>query len=123
MKSSEGGELFRSGNKAVGGHSDESAKREIERVNAKLRHFRGVAASVMNDAHTLWREIWDALQDARSYEEILDSVGESAGRGAEDDREEVLQKLHLLGIYIDYARRLCEGSIGQEPEDEREVEE
>lgn len=102
-------------------HHDENIKREMDRVNARMRHFRGVAAVVMNDAHKLWEEIWDALQDSRSYEEILEGIGEPEGCESEDSWAVILEKLHLLGIHIDYARRLCEGSVGEESEDEREV--
>lgn len=92
--------------------STEGVDREIRRANARLRHFRGVAVSVMDDAYRLWGEIWDALQVADSCDEILE--GRSGSRGAMPDGERslLLEKLHLLGIQIDYARRLCDGSIG-----------
>lgn len=86
----------------------EGMDREIQRANARMRHFRGVAASVMSDAQTLWKEIWDSLQDTRSVEEILDDVG---GHPPTGDPEPLLDKLHRLGVLIDYARRLCDGSI------------
>ena len=88
---------------------------EIRRTNARLRHFRGVAAGVMGEAQRLWREIWEDLQDRRSADEILEDVSDSLERLPSGfDRASVLEKLHLLGIQIDYARRLCEGSIGNE---------
>ncbi len=97
-----------------------SARRDIERTNARLRHFRGVAAGVMNDALRLWNEIWNALQDPRSCEEILDGLEASPGWTNREDRIALLEKLHLLGIRIDYARRLCEGDIGMERAEESE---
>ncbi|HOI96463.1 MAG TPA: hypothetical protein PK250_17300 [Syntrophobacter fumaroxidans] len=95
--------------------------REIRRANARLRHFRGIAASVMSDAQALWQEIWDLLQDSRSAEEILDGTNSSACRlSAGEASSLVLEKLHLLGVLIDYAGRLCDGSIGDLPHKEGE---
>lgn len=87
----------------------------IRRANARLRHFRGVAAGVMGEAQKLWREIWEELQDNRSPDEILeDAPGFPERLSARGDRSSLLERLHLLGIQIDYARRLCEGAIGND---------
>ncbi|MEN6437218.1 MAG: hypothetical protein ABFD97_01410 [Syntrophobacter sp.] len=98
--------------------SDEDAELEVRRAGARLRHFRGVAVSVMDDALRLWKEIWEALQDPRSCEEILDAGEAGFERVPEANRTFVLEKLHLLGIQIDYARRLCKGEIGSGPQEE-----
>ncbi len=98
--------------------SDEDAELEVRRTGAKLRHFRGVAVIVMEDALRLWKEIWEALQDPRSCEEILDAGEDGFERVSESNRTIVLEKLHLLGIQIDYARRLCKGEIGSGPQQE-----
>jgi hypothetical protein len=90
---------------------EEIAREEIERINAKLRHFRGVAAYVMHDALEIWKEIWDACQDPRSWEEILDGVPEPAARTPAGGWAAFHEKLHLLGAYLDYAKRLCDGSL------------
>lgn len=86
----------------------------IRRANARLRHFRGVAAGVMAEAQKLWREIWEDLQDHRSPHEILEGEVDSSLQLPGGNRSLLLEKLHLLGIQIDYAKRLCEGSIGNE---------
>lgn len=98
------------------------ARDEIDRVNARLRHFRGVAAGVMRDALEIWREIWDSCQDRRSWEEILEGTPEPPGFTSPRDWAECVEKLHLLGTYIDYAKRLCEGSIDHPIHHESEVE-
>lgn len=98
--------------------SDEDAELEVRRAGARLRHLRGVAVSVMDDALRLWNEIWDALQDPRSCEEILDADETGLECVPEANRALVLEKLHLLGIQIDYARRLCKGEIGGGPQEE-----
>lgn len=85
---------------------------EIDRINARLRHFRGVAASVMSEAMTLWKEIWNELQDPRTCEEILEGVGGLDPAAGRAQRAKLLEKLHILGIKIDYAKRLCEGDPG-----------
>ena len=91
-------------------HMDEA----IRRANARMRHFRGVAASVMSEAQNLWQEIWDAVADPRTCEEILNGEDAPSPPWPEPTRRLLTDKLHLLGIHIDYARRLCEGSIGNE---------
>lgn len=98
------------------------AREEIDRVNARLRHFRGVAAGVMSDALEIWREIWEACQDSRSCEEILEGLSVPPGRIPGEGWAEYLEKLLLLGTYIDYAKRLCEGSIDHQVHHESEVE-
>jgi hypothetical protein len=90
---------------------DEHIKREIERTNAKLRHFRGVAAGVLNDAFVLWEEIWGVCGDPRTCEEILEGVEEPAGQIPTCGWPEFRKKLDLLRHYIDYTKRLCEGSF------------
>ncbi|MDD2901975.1 MAG: hypothetical protein PHU44_06025 [Syntrophales bacterium] len=92
---------------------EEIAREEIDRINARLRHFRGVAASVMNDALEVLNAVWDSCQDPRSPEEILDGVPEPLARTPAGGWAEFFERLHLLGTYIDYARRLCDGSIDQ----------
>lgn len=99
----------------------EDARREILVVNARLRHFRGIAANVLKDAFRLWGEIGDALQDPRSCEEILEGGEWHEPLSFLDQTSELREKFHLLGIHIDYARRLCEGSIGKGSQGEGEI--
>lgn len=98
------------------------ARAELNRINARLRHFRGIAACVMHEALNTLQEIWDSCQDPRSCHEILDGVPEPVARTPVGGWNEFFEKLHLLGIYLDYAQRLCEGSIDQQSQKEREVE-
>jgi hypothetical protein len=94
--------------------------KEIDRVNARLRHFRGVAAGVMNDALEILREVWDSCQDPRSWQDIVDGVPEPVARTPAGGWVEFQEKLHLLGLYLDYAKRLCEGSLTKGNQSERE---
>jgi hypothetical protein len=100
---------------------DEHIRREIERTNARMRHFRGVSASVMNDALKLWQEIWEACQDPRTEIEIIEGASERKGPIPACGWQEFREKLHLLGHYIDYTKRLCEGSIDDTSKKESEV--
>lgn len=102
--------------------SEAEKGREIERANARLRHFRGVAASVLSEALGLWKEIWVALEDPRSCMEILDGAEDPQPLRVRDDQADLLEKLHVLGVKIDYAKRLCEGDIGREKQERRETE-
>ncbi|MFO8057159.1 MAG: hypothetical protein R6V10_07695 [bacterium] len=96
-------------------------RREVDRFNARMRHFQGVAASVMREAQELWEEIWEVLQDPRTPEEIIDDVPLSKDALPSCGWPEFMEKLHLLGHYLDYTRRLCDGSVCDESEDEMEV--
>jgi hypothetical protein len=100
---------------------DDIAREEIDRTNARLRHFRGVAASVMNEALKVLREVWDSCEDPRTCKEILDGVPEPAARTPVGGWTEFYERLNLLGTYLDYARRLCDGSIDQSGQTEKEV--
>ncbi len=90
---------------------DDHPRRDIERFNAKLRHFRGVAATVLNDAQKVWEEVWDACRDPRSCEEILEGREDACDRMPACGWPELRERLHLLGHYIDYTKRLCDGSL------------
>lgn len=91
--------------------SDGRPRKDVERFNARLRHFRGVAASVLNDAQRVWEEVWDDCRDPRSCEEIIEGVEQAEGRMPACGWPELREKLHLLGHYIDYTKRLCDGSV------------
>jgi hypothetical protein len=90
---------------------DDAIKREIERTNAKMRHFRGVAAGVLSDAFILWEEIWEVCKDPRTCEDILEGVEEPQARLPACGWPELRKKLDLLRHYIDYTKRLCDGSF------------
>ena len=94
---------------------------EIDRVNARIRHFRGVAASVLIDAEKVWEEIFRTCQDPRTYEEILEGVEAPTERAPSCGWPEFMEKLHLLGHYVHYTKRLCDGSLDETASDEREV--
>lgn len=84
---------------------------EVERANAKLRHFRGIAASVMSDAKRLINEM---IEECR--EEERDAMWILEGKEIRQPEiptcgwQEFREKLNMLEHYIDYAKRLCEGS-------------
>ncbi len=100
---------------------NEETRREVDRFNARMRHFQGVAASVMEQAQDLMDEICEQLRDPRTPEEIIDGVPLSEDTLPSCGWPEFLEKLHLLGHYLDYTRRLCDGSVYEESEDEREI--
>lgn len=101
--------------------SEDHPRRDIERFNARLRHFRGVAASVLNDAEKVWEEIWEACRDSRSCEEIIEGIEEADGAIPVCGWSELREKLHLLGHYIRYTRRLCDGSLDDVASGKKEV--
>ncbi len=103
------------------GGYDEHLRRDVDRFNARLRHFRGVAASVLNDAQEVWEEICEASRDPRTCEEILEGVGEPTGMMPVCGWPEFREKLHLLGHYIQYTKKLCDGSVDDLANREKEV--
>ena len=101
---------------------DENIRREILRVNSRLNHYRGVAASVMKDALNVWLELRDACQDPRTCLEIIDGVEAPSRPLPRCGWQEFREKLHLLGHYLEYSKRLCEGSVDDTSPEESEVE-
>ena len=93
---------------------------EVERINAKLRHFRGIAANVMKEAMKVWQQIWEECSDPRTCDDILGGDDTQDGEIPLCGWPEFMEKLHLLGHYIDYTKRLCEGSIDKASTDEME---
>ena len=101
---------------------DEHLRREMERANSRLNHYRGVAASVLRDALKVWLELQDACQDPRTCLEIIDGVEAPMRPLPSCGWQEFREKLHLLGNYLEYTKRLCEGSLDGAPPEESEVE-
>jgi hypothetical protein len=89
----------------------EAIQAEIDRANARMRHFRAVAASLMGDALALWDDVWAACADPRTPEEILEGAPEPRERMPTCGWSELREMLHALRHHIDHARRLCDGSI------------
>ena len=84
---------------------------EVAAVERKLRHFRGVAASVLRDALDVLGDIWNACEDSRTPEEILDGKRFPSDSLPACGWAEFLEKLHLLRHYLEHARSLCDGSF------------
>jgi hypothetical protein len=84
---------------------------KVAAVERKLRHFRGVAASVLRDALDVLGDIWNACEDTRTPEEILDGKEFPSDRLPACGWTELLEKLHLLRRYVEYAKSLCDGSF------------
>ena len=100
---------------AKSGNYDERLRKDIDRTNAMLRHFRGVALSVLNDAEKTLDQIRDACADSRTCEQIIDGLEEPEASLPACGWPELREKLHLLGHYLDYTKRLLEGSVSDEP--------
>ncbi len=100
---------------------DPETRVRLDRFNARMRHFQGVAASVMEQAITVWMELLKELEDPRTPEEIIDGAPLSDGASPACGWPEFMEKLHLLGHYIDYTRRLCDGSVYEENPEKKEV--
>ncbi|OGP57207.1 MAG: hypothetical protein A2V67_03400 [Deltaproteobacteria bacterium RBG_13_61_14] len=74
----------------------------------KLRHFRNVTGSVLQDALDTWGELWDEMQGTVTHGYL---VTPPAAKGFQPQCgwPEFLEKMWLLKHYLDYAKRFCEG--------------
>lgn len=109
----QGQEVMRDSEEApiTAGSREEHTRRELERANAQMRHFRAVAASLVNEALKVWAEIWRVCEDRRTPDEILNGKTEPEDGIPACGWDELRQKLYLLRHYLDYSKRLCDGSI------------
>lgn len=89
-------------------------RREMDRYNARLRHCASVTSGVLEQALKVWEEIWADCQDPRSPEEIIDGKPLAQGDLPVQGWPGFLERLHLLGHYLDYAQRLL--AVDHNPE-------
>jgi len=89
-------------------------RREIDRYNARLRHCSAVSAQVLEQANKILEDLWEECQDPRTAEEILDSKPLDPGSLPCHGWPNFLEKLHLLGYYLEYSQRLLMGNLGEE---------
>jgi len=85
-------------------------RQEVDRYNAGLRHCAAVATGVLEQACDVWEELWAHCQDPRSPEEIIEGKPLDRGELPQHGWPSFLERLHLLGTYLDYTRRLLEGT-------------
>jgi hypothetical protein len=96
---------------AAGEGRHEAIRTEIDRANARMRHFRAVAASLLSDALGLWDGIWQACEDPRTADEILEGAPEPRERIPACGWNEFREMLYALRHHLDHAKRLCDGSV------------
>jgi hypothetical protein len=73
----------------------------------KLRHFRNVTGSVLQDALDTWADIWNELQDSVTHG-VLVSPEIKEGFKPRCGWPEFLERIWLLRQNIDYVKRLCD---------------
>ena len=81
---------------------------EIVLPEEKLRHFRNVSSSILQDALDTWGDIWDELQGSVTHGFMVTPEAEK-GFQPECGWPEFLEKMWLLKHYLDYAKRYSEG--------------
>ena len=74
----------------------------------KLRHFRNVTGSVVQDALDTWGDIWNELQGSVTHGVMVTSQAEK-GFKPECGWPQFLEKMWLLKHYLDYIKRISEG--------------
>ncbi len=89
----------------------EALRLEVDKANARMRHFRAVAASVLADAEKVLAEVWRDAEDPRTPDEILDGAPEPREGMPAGGWCEFREKLLLLQQLLAQAKRFCDGSI------------
>jgi hypothetical protein len=74
----------------------------------RLRHFRNVAGSVLQDALDTWADIWNELQGSVTHG-VLVSAEVKDGYTPPCGWPEFLERMWVLRHDLDYVKRLCEG--------------
>ena len=74
----------------------------------KLRHFRNVNSSMLQDALDTWGELWDELQGSVTHGFMVTPEADNGFR-PDCGWPEFLEKMWLLRHYLDYAKRFSEG--------------
>ncbi|MFH1438263.1 MAG: hypothetical protein ABIJ56_21320, partial [Pseudomonadota bacterium] len=77
----------------------------------ELKHFRVVTRGLVIDALEVLGEIKRECQDQSGPDEILEGKGPVTEGLPHCGWSELMEKLHLLEHYLDYAKRLSEGKI------------
>ncbi|MBM4285013.1 MAG: hypothetical protein FJ128_07170 [Deltaproteobacteria bacterium] len=72
----------------------------------KLRLFRKVAGSLLQDAQGTWADIWQELMGTVTNGVV---ILPDASQGPKCGWAEFLEKLWLLKHYLDYTKRFVEG--------------
>jgi hypothetical protein len=72
------------------------------------RHFRNVMASVLQDAHDTWGEIWNEFQGQVTEGVMVNPEAERGHFVPKCGWPEFLEKMWILKHYLDYAKRFCE---------------
>jgi hypothetical protein len=91
-----------------GGAETEEHIHKVVLPEEKLRHFRNVSGSMLQDAQDAWGDIWDQLQGSVTHGYMVIPEAEK-GFCPECGWPEFLEKVWLLKHYLDHAKRFCEG--------------
>lgn len=83
-----------------GANENREASAKLLSAEETLLHVRNVTASLLNDATNTWADIWSELQDVSdAHKPFTPPCG----------WPDFLEKVWLLGHYLGYAKKFCEG--------------
>lgn len=95
--------------KVISGNSHREATHRIISHEERMRHFRNVTSAVLDDALDTWDELWTQMKG-----KVTDAylILPEAEKGFKPDCgwPEFLEQMWLLRHYIDYAKKLSDGS-------------
>ena len=74
----------------------------------RLRTFRNMAGSMMEDALGVWTEIYGQLESALKHG-VMVRAGANSGFIPGCGWPEFMEKMWLLKHYLDHMKRICEG--------------
>ena len=92
----------------TGGREDRREYR-IPAAEEQMRHFRNIVGVVCTDALKVWEELWKELQGSVTDAYLILPEAER-GFKPKCGWPEFLEKIWLLRHYVDYTKRLSEGS-------------
>ncbi|OGP58765.1 MAG: hypothetical protein A2V67_18065 [Deltaproteobacteria bacterium RBG_13_61_14] len=94
--------------KIISSTGEESSNFQAFRPETKLRHFRNVNASVLQNALDTWGDVWNEFEGTVTHG-CLVTPEAAKGFKPKCGWPEFLEKMWLLKHYLDYAKSFCEG--------------
>ncbi len=95
--------------KILSGRPEEEGRAcQVLAPEEKLKHFRNINGSILQDALDTWGGIWDQLQGSVTHGFMITPEAETGFR-PECGWPEFLEKMWLLKHYLDNAKRFCDG--------------
>ncbi len=88
--------------------SSEQENQDQASPEEKLRHFRNVTRSMMEESIKVWAELYSEFDGQVTYGTMI-TADAKKGFKPQCGWPEFLEKMRRLEHYLDHAKRICEG--------------